>query len=210
MNICVLIKPVADPASIRWDYREQRLDFMTPGFNRPDLHALQWACDYKQTHAARITIVTVVDPDQEIDVKPLLKYPVDDCIIIKCANLSRYRHQTALPLVQALKDQAFDLILSGSQSEDTHSGVTPAVLAEFLGIPYFSEVYQIDPASDHIWQVKRKSGRDRVQTFRIDLPAVIGGDWVDRTETVCSPVFRGLPPGKGIGQIYGRMFGEGT
>lgn len=172
--MCVLVKPVMDPASIQWDYYKQQFEYMTHGFNQPDLHALQWACDYKDKHGGHITIMMAVDAEQDIKPEQLLKHDIDECVLIKCEKLNRYRNETAFLLADLLKKQIFDVILCGTQSEDVHAGITPFMLAELLGIPCISNIHHIDPSSETKWQVQRKAGRDIVQTYEIELPAVIG------------------------------------
>jgi electron transfer flavoprotein alpha/beta subunit len=174
MNITVLVKPAIDPTSIQWEYRNQQFEFITEGFNQSDLHALQWVCDYKEKHGGYITVLMVVDSTQDVDVRRILKFNIDECILVKKENLKMNRSEVAAVIANELKDKSFDLILSGSESEDTHSGITPAMVAEMLNIPSLTHVHHIDLINEGMWHVQRKEGRGIVQTFQIELPALIG------------------------------------
>jgi electron transfer flavoprotein alpha/beta subunit len=174
VNICVLIKPIIDPTSTQWDYKNNHFEFITNGFNQADVHALQWACDYKHKYAGHITVLMVIDAMQEIKLQNLLKYNIDECLIIKQENLHLFRNEVAFLLVKELKNRVYDLLLSGSEGEDTHLGITPIAVAELLNIPSLTNVHHIEPVQDRIWQVQRKEGRGVVQTFQIELPALIG------------------------------------
>lgn len=174
MNICVLLKWIVDPTSIQWDYEQQHYAFITHGFNQIDLCALQWASDYKDQHSGHITVLLAIDAKMEFNQQVLMKYKIDDCVVIKVENLQGYRNEVASLLAKESKHRAFDLILSGSQSEDTHLGITPVMYAEMLNLPFLSNIHHIEPSSDKVWKVQRKEGRGLVQTFQIELPAVIG------------------------------------
>lgn len=176
VNICILVKPVMDPNSIQWDYQKQRFSFISNTFNAADLHALQWACDYKMKHGAVITVLMAADPDMSIDESRLLKYNLDECLIIRQPGLRESRYEAAGILASELKSRSgsFDVILSGSVSEDENLGITPFVIAESLHIPSITNIQHIEIIDDRIWRVKRSEGRGIVQTYEVQLPALIG------------------------------------
>lgn len=174
MKICVLVKPIIDSSSIQWNYRESRLDYVEEGFHSADIHALQWACDYKKREGAFVTVYMVADTQQEIRVDKLLKYSIDDCVLLRQESLSLYPNEVANILAKVIKTRSFDLILSGSISKDMNKGVTSAMLAEYLAMPVITHVHEIEPCENNEWRVKRKEGRGIVHNFQIKLPAVIG------------------------------------
>jgi electron transfer flavoprotein alpha/beta subunit len=174
MNICVLVKPVYDPTSIQWEYLKQQLSYLTQRVHDVDLRALQWAIDYKEKNGAHVTVLSVMDQEAEWDQRALLKYPIDECIIRRVPHLETYRNEVAQIIVAELKNREFDVILTGSVSEDLRLGVTPTAVAELLGIPSVTFVHEIDPVHERVWHVHRKEGREHVQTFQVELPALIG------------------------------------
>ncbi|RNB81191.1 hypothetical protein EDM56_26065 [Brevibacillus fluminis] len=174
MRICVLIKPVIDPTSLQWNYKSQAFAYVTHSFHHTDLCALEWACTYKRECSGHVTVLIAMDADQEMKEHLLRKYEVDECIVIRVKDITHYRNEVAYMLAKESEGRAFDLVLSGSQSQDTHLGVTPIVYAELLNLPYLSQIHQIEPDEGKVWNVHRKEGRGVIETFQVELPAVIG------------------------------------
>ncbi|MEW9673952.1 hypothetical protein [Ammoniphilus sp. 3BR4] len=174
LKICVLVKPIMDPASIQWDFHQQRFAFLSNSFNSADLHALQWACDYKQKHGGTITVLLAADPNWDIDQARLLKYPIDECVVLRKPDLQENRDEVAVILANELNQRPFDLILSGSVSEDAHLGITPSKVAELLSIPSLTNIHDMEKMDERKWKVKRSEGRGIVQTYQMMLPALIG------------------------------------
>jgi electron transfer flavoprotein alpha/beta subunit len=174
LNMCILVKPVMDPASIKWDYQNEQFSFESHTFNAADLQALQWACEYKEKYGAAITVMLAADTNMDIDQKRLLKYNFDKCFIIRQQELRKHRGETARLLAEELKKHSFDIILCGSVGEDENLGVTPAMVAEHLYIPCLTNIFQIDIESEKYWKVKRSEERGIVQTFEVQLPILLG------------------------------------
>lgn len=163
-----------DPASIKWDYLKQRFSFISNTFNAADLQALQWACEYKEKKGANITVIVAADANMGIDQNRLLKYNLDKCIIIQQPDLKSNRGETARILAKELKQHSFDVIISGSVSEDENLGVTPTMVAELLAIPSLTNIHHIEVETERIWKVKRSEGRGIVETYEVELPILIG------------------------------------
>jgi len=174
LNMCILVKPVIDPDSIKWDYQNQQFSYINNTFNAADLQALQWACEYKEKNNANITVILAADPNMVIDQKRLLKYNIDKCLILQQPGLRKQRGETARLLAEELKKYSFDVILCGSVSEDENLGVTPAMVAELLYIPCLTNIFQIDIELERKWKVKRSEERGIVQTYEVQLPILIG------------------------------------
>ncbi len=174
MNICILVKPVIDPISVKWDHEDQQFSFLSYTFNSADLQALQWACDYRARNGATITAIVAFDSKMLIDEKRLLKYDLDRCIVLKQPGLNEHRDEVAKILAGEIKKQPFDVILSGSVSEDDNLGVTPTLVAELLHIPSLTNIHQIEIQSEKVWKVYRSEERGTVQTYEVKLPILIG------------------------------------
>lgn len=174
LNMCILVKPVMDPASIKWDYQNQQFSYISSTFNSADLQALQWACEYKEKYGATITVMLAADTNMVIDQKRLLKYNFDKCSIIQQPGLRKHRGKSARLLADELKKYSFDVILCGSVGEDENLGVTPSMVAELLYIPCLTNIFQIDIESERTWKVKRSEERGIVQTFGVQLPILLG------------------------------------
>jgi electron transfer flavoprotein alpha/beta subunit len=174
LNIKVLVKSIWDPTSIQWDYRHADLDYLSLTFNKTDMHALQWACDYKSKYGANIEVLLVLRSGLNHPLERLTRLPIDQIKILEASEACEHPEVIASLLAEEITRSSFDLILSGSESEDIHSGTTPIILAELLKIPCMAHVYAIEENGGGRWQVHRKEGRGIVHSFQIHLPALIG------------------------------------
>ncbi|MFM1653639.1 hypothetical protein ACI7RC_16215 [Brevibacillus sp. B_LB10_24] len=169
-----MVKPMMDPAAIQWDYKEQRFGYVRQVWSRVDLHALQWAVGYKEKYGARITVLSLAGEGDRPDLRQLTRLPLDRVIVKTHAKSRLHGDEAADLLAEELTDWKVGLILCGSVSEDICLGITPAALAERLQLPLLTHVQQIQPMSERVWQVQRKAGGGGVETFELELPAIIG------------------------------------
>ncbi|MDQ6594913.1 hypothetical protein E2K98_04930 [Bacillus salipaludis] len=181
LNFVVLVRSVFDSISIKWDYQNQKLKYLSDNFNKQDLHALQWACNYKEKQPAHITVLLMVEEGREVSLHRIKKFPIDVCKVVHVPEGDQHSTDMAPYIYEELKESHYDVILCGSESEDMQRGTTPILLARYLNIPYISRVYSIDSElGDDTWGVQCKEGRSTLHTFTIKLPALIG---VERSVT---------------------------
>jgi electron transfer flavoprotein beta subunit len=69
----------------------------------------------------------------------------------------------------------YDLVITGKQAQDTDSGQTGIMLAEYLGLPCVSNVVAIEVLDDQHIKVSR-SGDAGTEIVEIELPALITVD----------------------------------
>jgi electron transfer flavoprotein beta subunit len=69
----------------------------------------------------------------------------------------------------------YDLVITGKQAQDTDSGQTGIILAEFLGLPCVSNVIGIEVIDDRHIKVSR-SGDTGTEIVELELPAVVTVD----------------------------------
>ena len=81
-------------------------------------------------------------------------------------------HLTARILAQALKDQSFDLILTGVQAEDDGYGQVGVSLAQLLGLPHAAIVNRIEITGERAL-LKRELEGGIEETLEVKLPAVL-------------------------------------
>jgi electron transfer flavoprotein beta subunit len=79
---------------------------------------------------------------------------------------------SARSLAAAIKDEKFDLILTGLQSDDQGFGQTGVLLAELLGLPHATIIMQIDIVEGHM-NLKRELEAGWFQWVELPLPAVL-------------------------------------
>jgi electron transfer flavoprotein beta subunit len=79
---------------------------------------------------------------------------------------------TASALAAAIKDERFDLILTGLQSDDQGFAQTGVVLAERLGLPHATIIMEVQPEAAGV-RVKRELEGGWFQWVSMPLPAVL-------------------------------------
>jgi electron transfer flavoprotein beta subunit len=80
--------------------------------------------------------------------------------------------QTAATLAGAIREEKFDLVLTGLQSDDHGFGQTGVVLAELLGLPHATIIMEIQ-VQDGTMRVKRELEAGWFQWIELPLPAVL-------------------------------------
>lgn len=174
LNIIVLVKYIFDPTAIQWNYYNRQLEYVAAVFNKADLHALQWASEYKKKYGAHISVFMVIEEARVIPLERLQKFDVDQFKLIQTQKEFSQSIDTAAILAEELKAHTYDLVLCGSESEDQRTGVTPIVTAELLQIPCITQVSSIEPDGEAKWLVHRKEGRGIIRSYQIQLPILVG------------------------------------
>jgi electron transfer flavoprotein beta subunit len=80
---------------------------------------------------------------------------------------------TARALAAAVQKEGFDLVLTGSQSDDVGYGATGSMLAGFLGWPHAWLVMGVEVEGAGSAKVTREMESGMNEIFRLQLPAVI-------------------------------------
>jgi len=81
-------------------------------------------------------------------------------------------HLIAKILSQVIKNQSFDLILTGVQAEDDNYGQVGVSLAQMLGLPHAAIVTHIEMTGDKV-KVKRELEGGIDEVIELKLPAVL-------------------------------------
>ena len=80
----------------------------------------------------------------------------------------------AAALAGAMRDESFDLVLTGLQSDDQGFGQTGVVLAERLGLPHATIIMEVEVAADGgSLRVKRELEGGWFQWLSLPLPALL-------------------------------------
>ena len=176
MNIIVCVKqvpakdaPLAIAADGTW-IRESDIGFE---MNEPDSYALEEALRLKEKHGGEVVALSMGPERVKQTIKEALAKGADRGIHVgddKFYALDPLA--SARSLAAALKDQKFDLILTGLQSDDHGFGQTGVLLAELLGLPHATIIMQIDVA-DGKMKLKRELEAGWFQWVELPLPAVL-------------------------------------
>ncbi len=157
--------------------REQDASFE---MNEPDAYALEEALRLKEKHGGEV-VVCSAGPERALQaVREALARGADRAIHVDHASLgSADAHVVAEALVAAMKDEQFDLVLTGLQSDDQGFAQTGVILAELLGLTHATIVMdvQIEPSTGSgqagSLRVKRELEGGWFQWVAMPLPAVL-------------------------------------
>tara|TARA_B100001750_G_C15344968_1_gene514175 strand:+ start:84 stop:863 length:780 start_codon:yes stop_codon:yes gene_type:complete len=144
MKICVLIKQVAsEDSSLILNNDKLTLDQASINFvsNEPDTYALEEALQLKENNNADVTVCTFGGESCRQVLKDALAKGADNAIYISDENLdSNSPLNIAKIISSSIKDQNFDLILSGLQSNDVGYSQIGLLVAEYLNTSHASLV----------------------------------------------------------------------
>ncbi len=178
MKIGVLIKQVPggdSPLRVSGDQRwvdETSVNFET---NESDSFALEEALQIREKNGEGEVVVISMGPEGRTQkvLREALSKGVDRGIhVIEKSSRETDPLQTANILASALKDEQFDLILSGLQSLDLGMGQTGVILGELLGMPTATLVMATELKERSI-RVKRELESGWFQWMTLPLPACL-------------------------------------
>jgi electron transfer flavoprotein beta subunit len=176
MNICVLIKQVPDKESVlkinseeTWIIEDQ-LVFTT---SECDSYALEEALLLKESHGGEV-VVCSVGPERSVQVlKDALSKGADRALFLNDPAFQHLDNQgTATILAKVLKEEEFDLVLCGLQSDDTGDSQLGSLLAEELDLPHVTLVVETELLDGRL-RVKQEQEGGWFQHIEVDLPALL-------------------------------------
>jgi electron transfer flavoprotein beta subunit len=146
--------------------------------NEPDAYALEEALRQKEKHGGEVVVITSGPARAQQVLREALAKGADRAIHLEDpAFVSLDAFNTARAFAAAIKDEAFDLIFTGLQSDDYGYAQTGVILAELLGWPHATIIMEIQKAdgggaSPGI-RVKRELEAGFFQYVDLPLPAVL-------------------------------------
>lgn len=178
MRIAVCIKQVPDPdgrlrvaADGQW-IDEEDLSFV---INESDEHALEEALALTEKHGGEVVIVSL-GPDRVKDAlrKGLALGAARAVHLDDPAYLGGDSSATATALAAVVAAEEVDLVLTGSQSDDTGFGSTGTFIAGHLGWPHAWLVMGLEvEEGGQTAKITREMESGMNEVFRLRLPAVI-------------------------------------
>jgi electron transfer flavoprotein beta subunit len=149
-------------------------DDVTYETNEPDAFALEAALRLKEAHGGEVAALTLGPARAAQVLREALAKGADRAIHIEGAEAHRLDpYAAAEAITRAIAGQAFDLILTGLQSDDGGYGQTGVILAELLGAPHATIIMQIEPAGEKKIKVKRELESGNFQFVTLPTPAVL-------------------------------------
>ena len=141
--------------------------------NEPDAYALEEALRQKEKHGGEVVVITSGPTRAAQVLREALAKGADRAIHLEDnAFVGLDAFNTARAITAAIKDDQFDLIFTGLQSDDYGYAQTGVILAELLGWPHATIIMQIEKNDSGI-RVKRELEAGYFQFVDMPLPAVL-------------------------------------
>ena len=150
--------------------REQDASFE---MNEPDAYALEEALRLRETHGGEVVVCSAGPSRVAQVIREALARGADRALHVEDQALAAADARVvAEALAVAVEGEAFDLILTGLQSDDQGFGQTGVVLAERLGLPHATIIMEVQ-ASEGSLRVKRELEGGWFQWISMSFPAVL-------------------------------------
>jgi electron transfer flavoprotein beta subunit len=141
--------------------------------NEPDAYALEEGLRLKEKHGGEVVVCSAGPARVGQVIREALARGADRAIHVEDEGLgSADASVTAGALAEAMKGEAFDLVLTGLQSDDQGFAQTGVILAERLGLPHATIIMDVQVAGSAL-RVKRELEGGWFQWVAMPLPAVL-------------------------------------
>ena len=175
MKICVLMKQVPDKdAALKINTTGLGIDTADLTFvtNESDNYALEEALLLKEAHGGEVVVCTL-GPDSSLQVvKDALSKGADRGLFLRDDTFNDLDILSLSKVFSAaVKDENFDLIFSGLQSDDMGNGQLGLLIAEHLNTSHASLVMETEMVGDSTIKAKRELESGWFQWTELDFPA---------------------------------------
>ena len=176
MNIIVLVKQVPNTTEVKLDPKTGNLirEGIESIINPDDRHALEAAVKLRQERGGKITVLSMGPPQAVDAVSEAMGMGADEGVLLTdraFAGADTWATSTTLGMAIRTIGE-FDLILCGRQAIDGDTAQIGPQLAEYLGVPQVSYVFDIEEVQKASITVKRRL-EDGFERIRCTLPALL-------------------------------------
>ena len=141
--------------------------------NEPDAYALEEALRLKEQQGGEVVVCSAGPARVAQVIREALARGADRAIHVEDAGLaSADAFVTSGALAAAMKDERFDLVLTGLQSDDQGFAQVGVILAERLDLPHATIIMEVQITGDQL-RVKRELEGGWFQWVAMPLPAVL-------------------------------------
>jgi electron transfer flavoprotein beta subunit len=141
--------------------------------NEPDAYALEESLRLREKHSGEVVVVSAGPARVAQVLREALARGADRAIHVQGDHFaSADAFTTAEALAAAIKDEQFDLVLTGLQSDDQGFAQVGVVLAEKLGVPHSTIIMDVQIDGQSL-RVKRELEGGWFQWIGMPLPAVL-------------------------------------
>jgi electron transfer flavoprotein beta subunit len=142
--------------------------------NEPDAYALEEGLRLKEKHGGEVVVCSAGPARVAQVLREALARGADRAIHIEGdALVGTDAFVIADGLAAAMKDEQFDLVLTGLQSDDQGFGQTGVVVAERLGLPHATIIMEVEAVEGDRLRVKRELEGGWFQWVAMPMPAVL-------------------------------------
>jgi electron transfer flavoprotein beta subunit len=141
--------------------------------NEPDAYALEEALRLKEKHGGEVVVCAAGPARTAQVIREALARGADRAIHVEHDDFGAAdAFGVAGALADAMREEAFDLVLTGLQSDDQGHAQVGVVLAERLGIPHATIIMEVR-VEDGRMRVKRELEGGWFQWIVLPLPALL-------------------------------------
>ena len=141
--------------------------------NEPDAYALEEALRLKEKHGGEVVVCSAGPARAAQVIREALARGADRAIHVEGDSLASADATTvAEALASAIREENFDLVLTGLQSDDQGFGQVGVVLAEKLGMPSATIIMEVQKTESGL-RVKRELEGGWFQWMTLPLPALL-------------------------------------
>jgi electron transfer flavoprotein beta subunit len=141
--------------------------------NEPDAYALEEALRLKEQHGGEVVVCCAGPARAAQVIREALARGADRAIHVEADGLATAdAATTAGALADAMRDEQFELVLTGLQSDDQGFGQVGVVLAQKLGMPHATIIMEVQVANGAL-RVKRELEGGWFQWIALPLPALL-------------------------------------
>lgn len=173
MNIFVIMKRTFDTEEkILLDNNQIKEDSVEFIINPYDEYAIEEAIILRDQHGGEVTVVTVGEDESEKQLRTALAMGADKAVLINSEDLEESDAFTVATLLATyLKEQSYDIILSGNVAIDGGSGQVGPSVAELLGIPQVTTIVNLE--LDHGKATVTRDVEGDEETMEVALPLMV-------------------------------------
>ncbi len=147
MQAIVCIKSVPDTTEVRFDPETNTLrrDEVESIINPFDTYAIEEALRLREAHCGRVTVLSMGPPKAEKELEQALAMGCDEAVLLSAREFAGAdTWATAYTLAHGIRKLGdYDLILCGKQAMDGDTGQVGPGIANQLGIPQLTYVFQV-------------------------------------------------------------------
>jgi electron transfer flavoprotein beta subunit len=141
--------------------------------NEPDAYALEEGLRLKEKHGGEVVVCAAGPARAAQVIREALARGADRAIHVEHQDFGAAdAFGVAGALAAAMREEAFDLVLTGLQSDDQWHAQVGVVLAERLGIPHATIIMEVQ-VEDRRLRVKRELEGGWFQWIALPLPALL-------------------------------------